>query len=469
MTGLIAAGCGGGGSKASPTQTPTAVPTPPPTQVAGPGLMSEIVDAAVASDPKGEVSVTFTVTDDGGIPLTAVTSRAQSDQEARVRFTLTRLEEYDGGGDLGNTFFRYVNEINATQPAFDSGGTLTVVDAATGAYRYVFATRLPADYDPALTYTIATQVDRDFREQEYGVDPVFDFVPGGGVPQVRAATTTAQCNSCHAPLIEHGNRREVRLCLACHTEAAVADTGESIDFRHMVHKIHAGVDLHLVADGPPGATYAIGDSVFAEKRDDGLVIGVAFPRDLRECLTCHADGPTADFYRTKASAPACATCHDDVNPSLATTAAGPPGTNHSPGAYADGQCSACHAGTQNQEFDISVPGAHVVPARSTQLEGLNVLISNISNHAAGQRPTIAFTVANDAGTPVRDLSTLGSLAFNYAGPTTDYTTLLNGNPLGSSPTGTLVGPDAAGAFMFTPNAAIPADAHGTWSLGAESR
>src|SRR6185369_11316528 len=149
---------------------------------------------------------------------------------------------------------------------------------------------------------------------------------------------------------------------------------------------------------------------------------------------------------------ACATCHDDVNPSLEASSAGPPGTNHSPGAYADGQCSACHDATQNAEFDISVPGAHVVPERSTKLAGLNVTISSVSNHAPGQKPTITFTVADDDGTPVRDLSTLSSLSFNYSGPTTDYAQPpLNGNPLGSSPSGVLVGPDAQGAFQFTPN------------------
>ena len=121
------------------------------------------------------------------------------------------------------------------------------------------------------------------------------------------------------------------------------EQGESIDFRHMIHKIHAGVDLHLVNAGPPGTTYEIDGTVFAEKQADGSVTGVAFPRALEECLTCHAEGPTAEFYRTKASTGACATCHDDVNPSLQATAAGPPGTNHAPGAYADGQCSACHA------------------------------------------------------------------------------------------------------------------------------
>jgi OmcA/MtrC family decaheme c-type cytochrome len=472
---LFAAGCGGGNSHHAPTATPTALPTATPTRAAGAGLLSEILGAAVAADPAGEVSVTFTVTDANGIPLTATTSSAQSDQQARVRFALAHLEEYAGGGDLENTFFRYVNETNLTRPAYDAGGTLQVLDAETGAYRYTFATKLPAGYDPMLTYAVGIQVDRNFDGQQYGVDPVFDFVPGGGQPTVRSDTTTAQCNSCHAPLILHGNRREVRLCTLCHTEAAVDEKGESIDFRHMIHKIHAGVDLPSVDTGPPGTAYEIYSSfakqfvVFAEKRADGSVTGVAFPRKLQECLACHAEGPTAEFYRTKASAGACATCHDDVNPSQQPTEAGPPGTNHSPGAYADGQCSACHASTQTNEFDISVPGAHVVPERSTQLAGLNVTISNVSSHAPGQRPTITFTVSNNDGTPVRDLSTLSSLAFNYAGPTTDYTARLNGNPLGSSPSGTLVGPDDAGAFQFTPNAAIPADATGTWSLGAESR
>src|SRR5262245_7215814 len=92
------AGCGGDdNSGPAPTSTPTVVPSPPPTQAAGAGLKSEILDAAEASDPAGQVSVTFTVTDGAGIPLTATLSSAQSDQQARVRFTFARLEEYSGG------------------------------------------------------------------------------------------------------------------------------------------------------------------------------------------------------------------------------------------------------------------------------------------------------------------------------------------------------------------------------------
>src|SRR5262245_49229364 len=159
-------GCGDGGSNGpSPTQTPTASPTPPPTQIAGAGLVSEILGASVASDPAGQVSVTFTVTDENGIPLMAITSSTENAQQARTRFALAHLEEYSGGGDLGNTFFRYVNEVNATQPAYDSGGTLELVDAVTSTYRYTFATTLPAGYDPMRTYSIGMQVDRDVGEK----------------------------------------------------------------------------------------------------------------------------------------------------------------------------------------------------------------------------------------------------------------------------------------------------------------
>ena len=419
--------------------------------------------------------MTFTVTDANGIPLTATTSSAQSDQQARVRFTLAQLEQYSGGGDLGNTFFRYVNQINATSPAFDSKGTLVLIDAASGTYEYTFATTLPAGYDGSQTYTVGMQIDRDFEGQELGVNPVFDFVPQGGTPTVWEDTTTAQCNQCHQPLIAHGNRREVRLCKLCHTEAATDPKGTSIDFRNMIHQIHAGKDLPLINAGPPGTQYAIFSGfsqsyvVFSQKQADGSVTGVGFPRVLEECAVCHSDGATVDFFREKPSAAACATCHDDVNPSLQDSAAGPPGTKHAPGSYADGQCSACHAATQNMEFDISVPGAHVVPERSTMLQGLHVAITGVANHAAGQTPTISFTVTDNAGTPLLDLSGLNRLAFATSGPTTDYTTVLTPTAVGGGASGTLVGPDATGVFQYTPTAPLPADAVGTWSLGAEAR
>lgn len=469
---IACGGGGGGGGGGSPTPTPRVVPTP--SGPAGAGVRAEILAAEVAADPAGQVQVTFTLTDADGTPLAPTLSSAESDQQARVRLTIARLEEYSGGGDLANDFLRYVNEIDVTRPAFDRNGTLETIDGVRGIYRYTFATRLGTVF-PELTHSVGMQVDREFAGVEESANPVFDFVPAGGTPRVYADTTTEQCNVCHEPLIAHGNRREVRLCTLCHTEAAVDEKGTSIDFRNMIHMIHAGTQLPSIVDGPPGATYAIfsgfaqEDVVFAEKLPDGSIVGVTFPRPLQECLTCHAEGPTAEFYRTKPSTAACATCHDDVNPSLQPTMAGPPGTNHSPGAYADGQCFACHAAEESREFDISVPGAHVVPEQSTMLPGLDLSIDDVRDFGAGQMPSIVFTVRNDAGEALRDLSGLNRIGFTLAGPTTDYARLLTFTAVGGGASGMLSGPDAQGAFTYVPPQPIPPDAIGSWSLGAEAR
>ncbi|MGD0948073.1 MAG: OmcA/MtrC family decaheme c-type cytochrome [Candidatus Binatia bacterium] len=490
-------GCGGGGggpAAAPPTATPTAtvvLPTSTPASVpAGPGVSSSITDATI--DPSGTITVTFTVTDEAGVPLTAVLSSAQNDQQARVRLTIAHVEDYSGGGELGRMFTRYVNEINAVHPAFDSNGTLQTLDAANGVYLYTFGAHLAPGFDPTLTYSIGMEVDRTVNGVESGANPVFDLVPQpapGATPEILESTTTAQCNSCHDPLIAHSNRREVRLCMLCHTEAATdnpppPEPAHSIDFRHMIHKIHDGQDLPSIVNGPAGTdtTYAIyssflkADVVFAEKDPTGKITGVAFPQAIRECAVCHSEGPTAQYFEQRPAAAVCASCHDDVNPSLVTTSAGPSGTNHVGGlGYADGDCAFCHIPDSGNEFDISVVGAHVVPERSKQLQGLNVNITALTNHNAGQTPTILFTVTDNAGNSfgAADVAALNRLAFAIDGPTTEYTAdtaaELSPTAVGGGASGTLTGPDANGVFSYTPKLSIPAAASGTWAIGAEAR
>ncbi|HEY8518049.1 MAG TPA: OmcA/MtrC family decaheme c-type cytochrome [Candidatus Binatia bacterium] len=469
---VLTLACGNGDDDGpSPTPTPIPTVTPSPGGMAGPGVVAEFTGASVAED--GTVEATFILTDARGVPLTATLSPAQNDQQARVRLVIARAELYSGGGDLANEFIRYVNETDPTRPRFDSGGTLDLIDGARGLYRYRFGTGV--GFVEGRTYSIGMQVDREFAGVEEWANPVLDFVVGGGEPLVREDTTTAQCNVCHQPLIAHGNRREVRLCTLCHTEAAVDELGRSIDLRNMIHKIHAGTSLPSVVDGPPGTTYAIfssfadEDVVFAEKQADGTVTGVTFPRPLESCLTCHAEGLTAEFWRTKPSTAACATCHDDVNPSLQPTQAGPPGTNHPPGGFLDGQCYACHRAEEASEFDISVPGAHVIPEQSSMLPGLNVSILDVGDTAPGQRPRIDFRVTDNAGNPLRDLSVLNRLGFTFAGPTTDYARVFALTAVGGGAAGELIGPDADGVFEYVASAAIPDDAMGSWAVGAEAR
>lgn len=472
------AGCGGGGG-ARPTSTPTFTPTPipsvaPPT--AGAGLASQIEAVEVSSDPAGQIAVTFTLTDAAGAPVQPVTRAVQSDQEGRVRFTIAHVETYSGGGEFNSELSRYVNDIDAVRPRYDSMGGLETLHAGAGLYRYVFAAHLPEGSDLSRTYTVGLQVDRTVGGEQLSANPVHDFVPAGGTPQIRAGSATAQCNTCHDPLIAHGNRREFRLCTLCHTQAATDEHGGRIGFEVMIHKIHRGVDLPSIVGGPPGASYAIyssfarSDVVFARKDEEGKISGVAFPRPIQDCTTCHAGGETSHYYTDRPTAAACAACHDDVNPSLVATAAGPPGANHFQSrGFADGDCRFCHVAQAQQEFDVSVPGAHVVPERSQQLAGLNVEIVGLADHGAAAMPVVSFEVTDNTGASLRDLSGLNRLGFTLAGPTTDYTTVLTATAVGGGAGGMLNGPDEAGVFAYTLPAPLPADATGTWALGAEAR
>lgn len=476
-------GCSGAnGVTATPTLTPSPTSTTghQPTAIpAGPGLSSSIANVAIASS--GSITVTFTLTDASGIPLSPVLSAVQNGNQSRVRFTVAHIENYTGGGEVGSPFTRYVNDLNATRPVFDSKGTLQTLDPVNGVYSYTFGAKLSQGFDPTHTYTVGLQVDRTFQGQQLGVDPVFDVVPAGGTPETFQGVTTQECNSCHDPLIAHGNRREVRLCMLCHTEAAVdglppPGTPRSIDFRTMIHKVHAGKNLPSIVNGPPGTTYAIystfskADTIFAEKDANGVITGVGFPRSLASCTICHTNGPTARYYTDRPATAACAACHDDVNPSLDDTPAGPPGTNHFFNiGYGEGDCSFCHVPDSGNEFDISVKGAHVVPERSRQLAGLSMQITGVTNSRAGQIPTISFKITDTAGTIVTDLSGLDRVAFAIAGPTTDYATVLTPTAVGGGQSGTVTGPDDAGVFQYTPATGIPANAIGTWAVGTEAR
>ncbi len=473
-----------------PTLTATETPTaPPPTATATPTLPSPTlppmptpvgsgVKAAVVAanfDEAGSLRVLFTLTDDQGAPLTPVLSATQDPSLARVRFTLARVEEYDGGGEFHQRFTRYVNEINRTRPAYDSGGSLATIDAARGLYQYTFRKTF-APVNSGATYSVGMQVDRLLDGVQRAANPVFDFVPDGSPPVIRAGSTTSQCNACHDPLVAHGNRRELRLCTVCHTQEATDERGRSVDLGVMVHKIHRGKELPSIVNGAPGSSYAIyssflrQDIVFARKEQDGRITGVGFPRAIENCAVCHAEGPTADYHRTRPSTAACVACHDDVNPSSSASDAGPPGHNHFQArGFEDGDCGFCHEPDSGREFDVSVAGAHVVPGRSRQLNGLRVEITGLENHNAGESPIVSFRVTDQAGTPLQSLASLNRLAFTFSGPTTDYTEMLVATAAGGGASGTVEGPDASGTFRYSVPFSIPASATGTWAVVSEAR
>jgi OmcA/MtrC family decaheme c-type cytochrome len=483
------------------TTTSTTLPT---FGAPGPGLEAEITDAAVAAD--GTVTVTFLLTDAAGVPLEPTTSSTDDPAEARVRMTIARLEVVEDTTEGFTTdFTRYRNYVTsgaAAQPAYDTAGEFGPLDPVTRTRTYTFATKLPAGFPAGLTHTVGAQVERGFESAALVANPLFDFVPAGGaVTTMREVTTTAQCNRCHDPLAVHGGgRREVQLCQLCHTDQSVdPDTGNTLDLKHMIHRVHRGKNLPSVVNGALGAKYAFigfngqeiafGEKVAAcsggalkglpcEDAGDcpggtctaGTTVGVGFPPDLRDCSLCHTDGADAPNHETRANALACTGCHDDVNPGDTPTDAGPPGTGHIADDQPDALCRLCHTAS-GEEFDDSVPGAHVIPERSAQLRGLSGEILSAAG-TAEQSVTLTFRFRNgDDGSAVTNLAEFNRLALNMSGPTTDLggtTPPFIGESVPAAG-GMLTGPDGQGVFTYVTNAKLPAGAEGSWRIGMEAR
>ena len=494
----------------------------PPLLIPGPGLAAAVVGASV--NDAGIVSVRFTLTDAAGIPLTPTASQVSPTSDpglARVRFTIARLE-VDRQTAGGNTvdFTRYLNYLLTAsgEPTFDTGGSFLLEDPATGTYRYTFGgpLRAPFPASAALVHTVGGQVDRFFDGVRLAANPIFDFVPDASALTIQRETVaTAACNSCHNPLAVHGGgRREVRLCVLCHTEQLVeTDTGNRLDFKVMIHKIHTGKELPSVVAGPVGTRYAIGNAVFSEKvrvcvagPKEGApctgdsncgfgtctgtaTTGVGFPQDIRNCTKCHTGGATAHTFKTLPSTPACTGCHDNVNPSTAAIVTPPQsnlgtllaGANHGGGAQPEAACAGCHTPGDGRgvgrrhsakvanEATISVTGAHTIPQQSQQLPGLVAELLEASG-TAGNGITIKFRLKNGDGTPITSLAApVGQISVRASGPTTDFGG--SSNPMLSQTVSDAIGPDAGNAFTFTTTGAnrLPIDATGTWRVGLEAR
>ena len=77
-------------------------------------------------------------------------------------------------------------------------------------------------------------------------------------------------------------------------------------------------------------------------------------------------------------------------------------------------------------FDASIIGAHTVaPGIGAGRSGhRNFTLVKVTNGAAGQKPTVTFTVKDNSGKPIPteppSRRTAGSLSLTMAGPTSDY-------------------------------------------------
>ncbi len=346
-----------------------------------------------------------------------------------------------------------ITNVSATQASADSGGTWDDIDIGHSVYR--FKTALPEGYDHSKTHTLAIYATRtltDIIGKNYYDNVEYDFRPDGEeVTATWDKTETGICNKCHDTLALHGgSRQDVKLCVTCHNPQTIdPDTGNTMDMKVMVHKIHRGEFLPSVEAGTP---YII----IGNRQSVNDYSEIVFPMDIRNCTRCHTPAVTqSNVWYTYPSRAACGSCHDDID---WTT-----GANHAAGAQAnDSACASCHKPEGDREYDASIKGAHTVPYRSTQLAGLNSEIVSVSHAAPGQKPTVVFKIFENDGTPVAPASFGSNLNILMGGPTTDYAI----NPVrqradGASFDGTMA------TYTFT--SAIPDNATGTWAFSIEAR
>jgi OmcA/MtrC family decaheme c-type cytochrome len=444
-----------------------------------PGLVLTVTGASIASD--GTIQATFTIADPQGLPLdmAGVTTPGAVSVSLMIATIPKGQTQYTAYTTRVSS--NIAGTVSATQATSDSGGTFA--QTAAGQYTYTFKTKAPTGWDASATHTIGAWSSRNLTSFSLGTNyasSTYNFVPNGSkVATVRDIIRTPSCNSCHDQLAFHGgSRRGVELCVMCHTpQTTDPNSGNTLNFPVMVHKIHMGALLPSVKAGKPYQIIGFQNSV----NDFSKVVYPADPGGLASgsgvirCTTCHSQttGATqATAYMTTPSSTACGACHDDVN--FAT------GVNHAGGPQVDDtQCANCHIPQGELEFDASIMGAHTVPTESKQLAGLNLTIVNVANGTAGSKPTVTFTAKDNSGNAI-PLSTFHAsttgwrLALVMAGPTSDYGYTSFGSDLNTpgydseDPTSTgTCGSDGTCTYTFTH--AIPAGAIGTFAMGIEGR
>jgi hypothetical protein len=488
-----------------------------------PGLEYELIEFEIPSDR--QPLVTFSIKDPGGLPLDRAGIYTPGPVDLRFMLSYipageTQKINYHGVGDrdrngvftdMGDGVYTY--KFGDVLPAdYDVDATHTLASVATRDLREW------ADQG----------LDRYYDNDVYDFVP-----SGAAEPTPRDIVTTATCNRCHNPLGEHGGRyQEVGVCQQCHNPELVED-GLSYSFDQMVHRIHASEEpligeieyptainncvvchtggtptaaMPLVANPNPatacdGSPYGVTElgwadvgsveirldapdgKLFAQTRGAGtkatgdwvmdgqkfLLLNSSSGEVLGETdvdLTvygCAGNPPYAlggeagalhSNWMTNPNRAACGSCH--VNVDFET------GEGHVGGEQPDDEfCAFCHEADSGVEFDRSVAGAHTVPLMSNQLNGVLVTIKEVTNTGPGQKPTVRFALTNKDG-PLAPTA-LETLTFTLTGPNDDFEV----NIRESNAMSKVVQAGSDWAYTFT--AAVPADAEGSYSVGAEGR
>jgi OmcA/MtrC family decaheme c-type cytochrome len=277
--------CHGGAGSLSPVAASHVDPSFDP---ALPRVVLEIADAP-AAPPGTTPSLSFRVLVDGAprnlltMPLTSLRATVAGPNDDY------RLSA--GAVPPAQPWFQ------ATVHGSGATGTLSAIDAANGLFSYTFPASQALPETAGGSFTIGLEASLQAgagRAAAFSPVRAFAVTDAVAVPR-RLVVSAARCDACHFDLSAHGGiRKNPQSCVLCHGPDKANDQrvarfegaavlAESVDFRVMIHKIHAGGMLTqpyvLGANPSPSVANPAGTPV-----DYGAV---RYPRSAAGCGACH--------------------------------------------------------------------------------------------------------------------------------------------------------------------------------------
>jgi len=381
------------------------------------------VITSVTVPASGQPVVLFGLVDELDRPLRGL-------QASQVSFVVARLAPgQNGRSSEWRAYTRRTENPGpvgpGTQPvnqaATENASNGQFVDNGDGTYQYTFAKNITNDADIPYDATLTHRVGFEIRGLAPAINPVYTFQPSSGATSgifSREIVDNDTCNNCHDQLAFHGGARfDTRYCAMCHTPTTFdAQSGNTVDFKVMIHKIHRGSELPSVQPAalPPGVTTGViglgltyGIYGFGNTLED--FTDIVFPQDHRNCTTCHeetdADTPQASNWRITVNSVPCGACHDATTQSIV---AGVPqgsapvainfqtGQGHSAAnlAVQDQDCVTCHGpdATINNGL-LRTAKVHEIPEKLAAQKFKYSVVSAV-NTAPGQLPTVTIKITD---------------------------------------------------------------------------
>jgi OmcA/MtrC family decaheme c-type cytochrome len=357
------------------------------------------VDVSRTVDPNSLI-INFEVTNENDDP---VTNLVTSDG----RFSIARLNPGAGAGDP--TFWRgFITRLDgaATQSTTESfsNGTFQANTPVPGSYRYT------SRFDPSTaptgvvpiaagdTLRVAIQISASDLPAGNGWCD-FDANLGGpnnncnSASRTREIVQTVVCNGCHSETPEvklalhGGGRTQIEYCVTCHDPYTTdGQTGNTVDFPVMIHKIHYGSSL------------ANGYTIIGNNNSVNDFSTVTFTKDVDNCTVCHQGGLDSGNWSMVPSMKTCGACHDNVN--FAT------GANHGAGGVqtSNANCTGCHPSNGAHPPPGGIPqpiqavhrgAARIAEGAHYAGGGNGFLINAATYNPSNRQVTIDYSVTRD--------------------------------------------------------------------------